>query len=117
MTGRPGSVSFSAPAHPWTIDELASGVAVPRSAFAERFTAFVGQPPMQYLAHWRMQLAAGRLATGSAKVAAIAEEVGYDLEAAFSRAFKRLIGVSPVAWRRAREDTARAALSEEGTDS
>jgi AraC-like DNA-binding protein len=58
---------------------------------------------MQYLAQWRMQLAAGRLATGTAKVAAIAGEVGYDSEPAFSRAFKRLMGVSPGAWRRARE--------------
>jgi AraC-like DNA-binding protein len=57
---------------------------------------------MQYLAHWRMQLAAGRLAMGNTKVAAIAEEVGYDSEPAFSRAFKRLMGVSPAAWRRAR---------------
>ena len=54
---------------------------------------------MQYLAQWRMQLAGGRLATGTAKVAAIAEEVGYESEAAFSRAFKRLMGVSPAAWR------------------
>src|SRR4029453_14436290 len=88
------------PAHPWTIDELAGGVSMSRSAFPDRFTAIVGQPPMQYLAQWRMQLAAGRLATGSAKVAAIAEEVGYESEAAFSRAFKRLMGVSPAAWRR-----------------
>jgi AraC-like DNA-binding protein len=58
---------------------------------------------MQYLAQWRMQLAAGRLARGNAKVASIGEEVGYDSEAAFSRAFKRLVGVSPAAWRRARE--------------
>ena len=91
-----------APAHPWTLDELAEGVAMSRSAFSERFTALVGQPPMHYLAQWRMQLAAGRLATGDAKVAAIAEEVGYDSEPAFSRAFKRLMGVAPAAWRRAR---------------
>jgi AraC-like DNA-binding protein len=71
-----------------------------RSAFTDRFTALVGQPPMQYLAQWRMQIAAGRLATGKAKVAAIAEEVGYESEEAFSRAFKRLMGVSPGAWRR-----------------
>jgi AraC-like DNA-binding protein len=57
---------------------------------------------MQYLAQWRMQLAAGRLSTGSAKVAAIAEEVGYESEEAFSRAFKRVMGVSPAAWRRDR---------------
>jgi AraC-like DNA-binding protein len=102
VIGRGLGLLHSAPAHPWTIDELADGVAMSRSAFADRFTALVGQPPMQYLAHWRMQLAAGRLAMGNAKVAAIAEEVGYDSEPAFSRAFKRLMGVSPAAWRRAR---------------
>jgi AraC-like DNA-binding protein len=103
VVGRGLGLLHGAPAHPWTLDELAGGVAMSRSAFADRFTAVVGQPPMQYLAQWRMQLAAGRLATGNAKVAAIAEEVGYDSEPAFSRAFKRLMGVSPAAWRRARE--------------
>lgn len=103
FVGRGLGLLHGAPAHPWTIDELARGVAMSRSAFADRFTSFVGQPPMQYLAQWRMQLAARRLATGNAKVAAIAEEVGYDSEAAFSRAFKRLMGVSPAAWRRPRE--------------
>jgi len=101
--GRGLGLLHGTPAHPWTIDELADGVAMSRSAFADRFTAFVGQPPMQYLAQWRMQLAAARLATSNAKVAAIAEEVGYDSEASFSRAFKRLMGASPGAWRRARE--------------
>jgi len=100
--GRGLGLLHGAPAHPWTLDELAEGVAMSRSAFSERFTALVGQPPMHYLAQWRMQLAAGRLATGDAKVAAIAEEVGYDSEPAFSRAFKRLMGVAPAAWRRAR---------------
>jgi AraC-like DNA-binding protein len=108
VVGRGLGLLHGAPAHSWTIDELADGVAMSRSAFADRFTAFVGQPPMQYLAQWRMQLAAGRLATGDAKVAAIAEEVGYDSEAAFSRAFKRLMGVSPAAWRRAREAAERS---------
>jgi len=101
--GRGLGLLHEAPAHPWTLDELAGRVAMSRSAFADRFASVVGQPPMQYLAQWRMQLAAGRLAAGTAKVAAIAEEVGYDSEAAFSRAFKRLMGVSPAAWRRARE--------------
>jgi AraC-like DNA-binding protein len=100
FVGRGLGLLHADPARPWTIDELAGGVAMSRSAFADRFTAIVGQPPMQYLAQWRMQLAAGRLATGTAKVAAIAEEVGYESEAAFSRAFKRLMGVSPAAWRR-----------------
>jgi AraC-like DNA-binding protein len=101
--GRGLGLIHGAPAHPWTIDELADGVAMSRSAFADRFAAVVGQPPMHYLAQWRMQLAAGRLTTGNAKVASVAREVGYDSEEAFSRAFKRLMGVSPAAWRRARE--------------
>jgi len=88
------------PAHPWTLDELAAAVAMSRSAFADRFTTLIGQPPMQYLAQWRMQLAAGRLATGNTKIAAIAGEVGYESEEAFSRVFKRLMGVSPGVWRR-----------------
>ncbi len=106
VVGRGLGLLHGDPAHPWTLDELADGVAMSRSAFADRFTGLVGQPPMQYLAQWRMQLAAGRLASGTAKVAAVAEEVGYDSEPAFSRAFKRLMGVSPAAWRRARVDGA-----------
>ena len=100
VVGRALGLLHGAPAHPWALDELAGSVAMSRSAFADRFTALVGQPPMQYLAQWRMQLAAGRLATGNAKVATIAEEVGYESEEAFSRAFKRVMGVSPAAWRR-----------------
>ncbi len=107
VIGRGLGLLHGAPAHSWTIDELASGVAMSRSAFADRFTALVGQPPMQYLAQWRMQPAATRLAAGNAKVATIAEEVGYESEAAFSRAFKRLMGVSPAAWRRGCEVAAR----------
>jgi AraC-like DNA-binding protein len=102
VVGRSLGLLHAAPAHPWSLDELADGVAMSRSAFADRFTTLVGQPPIQYLAQWRMQLAAGRLAAGNVKVAAVAEEVGYDSEPAFSRAFKRLMGVSPAAWRRAR---------------
>ena len=101
VVGRALGLLHDAPARPWTLDELAGDVALSRSAFAERFTTLVGQPPMQYLAQWRMQLAARRLVSSSAKVATIAEEVGYESEEAFSRAFKRLIGVSPAAWRRA----------------
>lgn len=55
---------------------------------------------MHYLAHWRMQLAARRLTDGTAKVYAVAQEVGYESEAAFSRAFKRIVGLPPAAWRR-----------------
>ena len=65
------------------------------------FVELTGQPPMQYLANWRMQLGAGMLRHGDAKVAAVAQEVGYESEAAFARAFKRLVGQPPAAWRRA----------------
>jgi AraC-like DNA-binding protein len=88
------------PARSWTLEALAHEAGASRTTLAERFAHFVGQPPMQYLARWRMQLAARRLADGEAKVAAVAFEVGYDSEAAFSRAFKKLVGVSPAAWRR-----------------
>ena len=81
---------------------LAHEVGLSRSALAERFTHLVGQPPMQYLANWRMQLAANYLVSGNDSVAAIAERVGYESEAAFSRAFKKMVGTSPSQWRKQR---------------
>jgi AraC-like DNA-binding protein len=90
------------PAHPWTLAELARVAATSRTVLTERFSQTLGLPPMQYLTEWRLQLAAEQLATGSAKVAAIAAEVGYESEAAFSRAFKRMTGHAPAAWRRMR---------------
>jgi AraC-like DNA-binding protein len=84
---------------PWTVERLARVVGVSRSILAERFAAAVGQPPMQYLALWRMQLASRLLADGGT-VAAVAADVGYESEAAFSRAFKKLVGRAPAAWRR-----------------
>ena len=75
------------------------GAGLSRSALAERFAHFVGDPPMQYLTRWRMQVAARLLADGQAKVSAVALQVGYDSEAAFSRAFKKAAGVPPDAWR------------------
>lgn len=89
------------PAEPWTIDELGRQVGLSRSALHERFADLVGQPPMQYLANWRIQRGAGLLREGRATVATIAQEVGYESEAAFARAFKRLVGQPPAAWRRA----------------
>ena len=83
----------------WTLDRLAREVGISRSALADRFAHFVGQPPMQYLARWRMQLASRMLADGTAKVGAVAMDVGYESEAAFSRAFKKIVGASPAAWR------------------
>jgi AraC-like DNA-binding protein len=87
------------PAHPWTLDELARAAGASRSKLADAFTSLVGTPPMRYLAQWRMQLAARRLADANEKVEAVAGEVGYASVAAFSRAFKRCAGVSPAEWR------------------
>ena len=87
------------PAHAWTIEELAHDVGASRSVLAERFAELVGLPPMHYLASWRMQIASGLLSNG-VHIAAVAAETGYGSEAAFSRAFKKLVGVPPSAWRR-----------------
>lgn len=87
------------PARPWTLESLASHVALSRSALAERFNQFVGQPPMQYLTNWRMQLAANRLCSTNEGVASVASRVGYESAAAFSRAFKKAVGMSPGQWR------------------
>jgi AraC-like DNA-binding protein len=77
-------------------------VGLSRSALAERFTQLVGQPPMQYLTNWRMQLAANHLLSGMESVAAISNRVGYESEAAFSRAFKKVVGTPPGQWRKVR---------------
>jgi AraC-like DNA-binding protein len=92
--GRALSLLHGDPAHPWTLEALAQRIGLSRSALADRFTHFVGQPPMQYLTCWRMQVAAGLLAGGHASVAGVALAVGYDSEAAFSRAFKK--GTRPI---------------------
>jgi AraC-like DNA-binding protein len=86
--------------HALTLEVLAAQTATSPSVLSERFTRFVGQAPMQYLARWRMQSAARLLLeSATSKVAMVAEAVGYDSEAAFSRAFKKCVGVSPAAWR------------------
>ena len=100
FVGRALALLHQRPTDAWTIDELGRQVGLSRSALHERFVQFVGQPPMQYLAQWRMQLASGLLRSTSANVATIAQEVGYDSEAAFARAFKRLVGHPPATWRR-----------------
>lgn len=89
------------PAHPWTLETLAKDVGMSRSTLAERFVDFVGVPPMQYLAQWRIQLAASLLRSSKSSLAEIALRVGYGSEAALSRAFKRQLGVSPTPYRRA----------------
>jgi AraC-like DNA-binding protein len=99
IVGRALALLHERPGADWTLETLARAVGLSRSALAERFTHFVGDPPMQYLTRWRMQAAARLLADGQAKVSAVALEVGYDSEAAFSRAFKKAAGVPPAAWR------------------
>ena len=91
------------PSHAWTLADLARAVATSRTVLTERFVQLVGIPPIQYLTQWRLQLAAKELASGSEKVATIGTRVGYESEAAFSRAFKRATGQAPAAWRRARQ--------------
>lgn len=98
--GRALSLMHSQPAHAWTVDELADRVGLSRSALGEKFTALVGLPPMQYLARWRLQLAADLLQSSRRTIGAIAADIGYESEAAFSRAFKRELGAAPAAWRR-----------------
>jgi AraC-like DNA-binding protein len=102
VVGKALTLLHARPGHPWTLDELAHEVASSRSSLARRFAQLVGQPPMQYLAQWRMQVAANLLVQSSAKVATIGIEVGYDSEAAFSRAFKKATGLAPGAWRETR---------------
>jgi AraC-like DNA-binding protein len=102
VVGRALTLLHGRPAYPWTLADLAREAATSRSALAKRFTLLMGQPPMQYLAQWRMQVAANLLAQSGTKVAAVGVEVGYDSEAAFSRAFKKATGLAPGAWREAR---------------
>jgi AraC-like DNA-binding protein len=87
-------------AHPWTIDKLAREVGLSRSALADRFVALIGMAPIKYLAHWRMQVARQELRNSNASIAQVAASIGYESEAAFSRAFKKSFGKAPAAWRR-----------------
>lgn len=87
-------------AHAWTVDELGREVGMSRSALAERFGEVIGMPPMQYLTQWRMQVAQLALHETRKSILQIAREVGYDTEATFSRAFKRVMQVPPASWRR-----------------
>ena len=90
----------------WTVDDLGREVGLSRSALADRFVHLIGVPPMQYLARWRMQVATQKLRNTSASLAQIAEDVGYESEAAFSRGFKKVFGMAPGTWR---HSTGRAA--------
>ena len=97
--GRALNLLHDAPTRDWTLELLAKEVGLSRSSLAERFTEFVGTPPMQYLQKWRLQMAAAKLSEGAANIASVAAAVGYESEAAFSRAFKKHVGLPPAEWR------------------
>jgi len=98
--GRAISLVHRDPARAWTVKSLAAEVAMSRSAFAARFTELVGESAMRYVTRWRMHVAAARLKDNDERVGDLASRMGYRSEAAFSRAFKRFIGVPPGAVRR-----------------
>lgn len=99
LVGKSLGLLHSRVAHPWTIADLADQVGISRSALVERFTKYLSEPPMTYLTRWRLQLAARSLTSTPRGVADIAAEVGYESEAAFSRAFKREFGQPPSQYR------------------
>jgi AraC-like DNA-binding protein len=98
--GRAISCIHRDPARHWTVASLAHELAMSRSAFAARFTELVGEPVMSYVARWRMQVAVAALQEEGATVGQLADRLGYRSEAAFSRAFKRVVGVPPGTIRR-----------------
>jgi AraC-like DNA-binding protein len=115
FVGRALAMLHAQPAHGWTVDELARKTGLSRSALAQRFTQLLGQPPMQYLARWRLQIAAHELRNGTQPLAAVAGRVGYESEAAFNRAFKREFGMPPASWRRSHGTSDGHGASGEGT--
>jgi AraC-like DNA-binding protein len=100
FVGKALSLMHGEPAYNWTIEELAKQVGLSRSVLAERFADLVGTPPLHYLAKWRMQIASELLSSSNANIATIAAKIGYESEAAFSRAFKKIMQVPPSTWRR-----------------
>lgn len=97
--GRALAVMHAEPARAWTVEMLAQEAGASRSALAKRFVELIGESPIQYLAGWRMQLARRLLRESNAGLAELASRVGYESEAAFSRAFRRAVGMPPATWR------------------
>lgn len=93
--GRALSAFYGDPASAWSVAALARIAGMSKSAFAERFARLIGTPPQKYLTHWRLQLAADLLRGGNLKVGEVAYRVGFASEAAFSRAFKLSMGITP----------------------
>ena len=111
QVGRAISLVHRDPARDWTVASLADEVAMSRSAFAARFTELVGEPVMRYVARWRMHVAVAALKEERATVGELADRLGYRSEAAFSRAFKRVIGTSPGAVRRRADEQGPAMIA------
>jgi AraC-like DNA-binding protein len=86
--------------NPWTVESLAATAGMSRSAFALRFKELLGETPLEYLTNWRMYKATGLLQEDDKKLFEVAKSVGYDSDAAFSKAFKRVLGVAPREYRR-----------------
>jgi AraC-like DNA-binding protein len=102
LVGAPLKAMHAQPAYAWTIENLARHSGTSRSVLAERFQELVGTAPMQYLTQWRMLLAASLLSRTQPPLSSIAEQVGYQTDTAFSRAFRREYGAPPATWRRRR---------------
>jgi AraC-like DNA-binding protein len=98
--GRALRLMHARPERQWTVEDLAHEVGVSRSGLAQRFTELTGDAPMRYLTGWRIQLAKHLILHADLSIAKVADRVGYESEAAFNRAFKRHVGVPPVAWRK-----------------
>jgi AraC-like DNA-binding protein len=98
--GRALALMHNEIAHPWSVEELGRRSGLSRSSLSERFTRLIGVSPMHYLVDWRLQVAGQLLRETADPLARIAERVGYESEAAFSRAFKKKFGRAPAGWRR-----------------
>jgi AraC-like DNA-binding protein len=94
--------------NPWTVETLAVAAGMSRSAFALRFKELLGETPLEYLTNWRMYKAIGPLQKDDRKLFEIAKSVGYDSDAAFSKAFKRVLGVAPREYRRSATEARRS---------
>ncbi|TWI05033.1 AraC-like DNA-binding protein [Luteimonas cucumeris] len=110
LVGRALALLHETPQRCWTVDALAHAAATSRSRLAARFKEVLGEPPMQYLARWRMLLAARRLREGRESIATVAEAVGYDSPSAFQRGFARHMGMTPAQWRRGDTEAGREPL-------
>jgi AraC-like DNA-binding protein len=114
ILGRCLALMHERPAHPWTLEALAMQANTSRSVLSERFADRIGMPPMAYLCRLRMTVAREQLQLDGSTVAQVAAAVGYETDAAFIRAFRRVFGVPPAAWRRAQKAAAAARAQRPG---